>query len=134
KQEEKHLTGQEDKDTRNKKGKILAKTDLRTRRQYREVKNSEKFGKQDKKRYEGQGKKIIVESERINISQRRPTGKWKERASEKSEEGSTVSTSQKLLEEIFKRLVRLEERDNRGDSMSLLRLLSWAFQWTKTNP
>ena len=39
--------------------------------------------------------------------------KWKRRANE-SEEGSTVSTSQELLEEILKRLVRLEERDSIG--------------------
>ncbi|CAG8814057.1 8407_t:CDS:1, partial [Gigaspora rosea] len=42
---------------------------------------------------------------------RRPIGKWKERTREETEEESTVLSSQKLLEEILKRLVRLEERD-----------------------
>ncbi|CAG8466248.1 22785_t:CDS:2 [Gigaspora rosea] len=60
----------------------------------------------------GKVRKTIIESERINILQRKPRGKWKERTRGETEEESTVSTSQKLLEKILKRLVRLEERDS----------------------
>ena len=90
----------------------MAETDLETRRQYKEVENSRKVGKQEKKRCEEQGRKMTVESKRINISQRRPIGKWKGRAREELKEGDTVSTSQELLEEILKRLVRLEEKNS----------------------
>ena len=88
KQEEKRLTSQGDKDTRNRKGKVLAETNLGARRQYKEVENSRKVGRREKKRCEEQGRKTTVESERINISQRRPIGKWKERAREEVEEGA----------------------------------------------
>src|SRR6185437_3340361 len=93
KQEEKCLTSQRDKDTKNGKEKILAEMDLGARRQYKEVENSRKVGKQEKKRCEEQGRKTTVESKRINISQRRPIGKWKGRAREELEEGDIVSTS-----------------------------------------
>ncbi|CAG8724175.1 16271_t:CDS:2, partial [Gigaspora rosea] len=119
KQEEKYLTGQRNEDMRDEKGKVLAEADKRARRQYKEIKNREKLGKQDMKRCKEQGRKTIMESERINISQRRQIGKWKERTREETEEKSTVSTSQKLLEEILKRLVRLEKRDNEDRPIGL---------------
>ncbi|CAG8788502.1 4067_t:CDS:1, partial [Gigaspora rosea] len=97
-------------DTRYGKGKVLAKADQRTRRQYKVIKNREKLGKQDRKRWEEQVRKTIIESERTNILQRRPIEKWKERTREETKEESTVLSSQNLLEEILKRLVRLEER------------------------
>ncbi|CAG8826646.1 22865_t:CDS:1, partial [Gigaspora rosea] len=110
-QEEKYLTSQKSKDTRDGKGKVLTEADQRTRRQHKEIKNREKLGKQDKKRWKEQGRKTIIESERTKVLQRRPIGKWKERMREKTEKESMVLSSQKLLEEILKRLVRLEERD-----------------------
>jgi len=114
KQEEKYRTGQRSEDTRDGKGKVLAEADQRIRRQHKEIKNIEKFGKQDRKRWEEQGRKTIIESGKINTVQRRPVGKWKERTREETEEENTVLSSQKLLEEILKRLVRLEERDSIG--------------------
>ncbi|CAG8728516.1 17776_t:CDS:2, partial [Gigaspora rosea] len=52
--------------------------------------NREKLGKQDKKRWEEQGRKTIIESERTNILQRRPVVKWKKRSREETEEESTL--------------------------------------------
>ncbi|CAG8811297.1 6976_t:CDS:1, partial [Gigaspora rosea] len=113
-QEEKYRNGQRSEDTRDGKGKVLAKADQRTRSQYKEIKNMKKFGKQDRKRWEEQGRKTIIESEKINTLQRRPIGKWKERTREETKEENTVLSSQKLLEKILKRLVRLEERNSIG--------------------
>ncbi|CAG8831986.1 12517_t:CDS:2, partial [Gigaspora rosea] len=80
-QEKKYYTGQRSENTRDGKGK------------------------------EEQGRKTIIESEKINTLQRRLIGKWKERMREETEEKNPVLSSQKLLEKILKRLVRLEERD-----------------------
>src|SRR6185312_8393315 len=74
KQEEKYHTGQRSEDTRDGKGKVLAEADQRIRRQHKEIKNIEKFGKQDRKRWEEQGRKTIIESGKINTVQRRPVG------------------------------------------------------------
>ncbi|CAG8752318.1 8319_t:CDS:1, partial [Gigaspora rosea] len=74
---------------RDEKGKVLAESDQRARRQYKEIKNSEKLEKQDRKRCEEQGRKTMIESERINILQRRPIGKCKKRTREETEEEST---------------------------------------------
>ncbi|CAG8684617.1 22284_t:CDS:2, partial [Gigaspora rosea] len=90
-QEKKYLTGQRNKDIRDENGKVIAEAKQRARRQYKGIKNSEKLGKQDRKRCEEQGRKTIVESERINISQRRLIGKWKERTREETEKESTVT-------------------------------------------
>ncbi|CAG8826652.1 5974_t:CDS:2, partial [Gigaspora rosea] len=92
-QEEKYRTGQRSEDTRNGKGKVLAEADQRTRRQHKEIRNMEKFGKQDRKRWEEQGRKTIIESEKINTLQRRPIGKWKKRTREETEEENTVGDS-----------------------------------------
>ncbi|CAG8673744.1 218_t:CDS:2, partial [Gigaspora rosea] len=92
---EKYLISQRSDDTRDEKGKVLAETDQRTRKQHKEIKNREKLGKQDKKRWEEKGGKTIIESERTNILQRRPKGKWKERTREETEEESTMLSSQK---------------------------------------
>ncbi|CAG8827978.1 456_t:CDS:2, partial [Gigaspora rosea] len=61
KQEEKYRTSQRSEDMRDRKGKVLAEADQRTRRQHKEIKNREKLGKQDRKRCEEQGRKTIIE-------------------------------------------------------------------------